>query len=320
MAAIVQLLQFQVSVHLGSRCRRQARAARYGSRVSDLELNVILNKHLYLGEGPLWDERTGVLRWVDILEGNLHEYDATGTSWISTGSAIGTIGLTQGRRLVAAVREGFVMLDPENGERELIVEVEADDPARRMNDGKPDPWGNFYAGTMVDDGSTPDGILWRLDPQGGLSAVETGLSCPNGLAWSGDNRTFYYIDSPTKEIWRYDVDPDSTLPTHRSVLCTLPSSIDGLPDGMTIDSEDHLWVAVFGAGCVLRLNPQGEIVRRIDFPAAQTTCPTFGGPDLRTLFVTSACENMDEPGEYDGSLFSVDVDVIGVPAHRYGSR
>ncbi|RJQ68516.1 SMP-30/gluconolactonase/LRE family protein [Pseudonocardiaceae bacterium YIM PH 21723] len=272
---------------------------------------VVLDAHAQLGEGPVWDEKTNTLYWVDILAGRVHAHDPSGVDLtVEVGTHVGALAARRSGGLVLAVADGFRTLDPRSGSAELLATVDHPGPAARFNDGTCDPSGAFWAGTMAYDVTAGAGILYRLDPDRRVEPMLTGVTVSNGLAFSGDGRALYYIDTPTQRIDVFDVQPDG-LASRRTL-----TTVDGRPDGMTLDADGCLWVAIWDGSAVHRYTPDGRLDRVIEFPVRRPTSLTFGGPGLGTLYVTSAAIGTEDP--LGGALFAVDAGVTGVPAHRYG--
>jgi sugar lactone lactonase YvrE len=264
-----------------------------------------------LGESPRWDPVTGNLWWVDIAGLRLHCLESGGlqTTW-DLDVAVGAVLLTDSPRVVLAAADGFHLFDPEADRSSLITELESALPLRRMNDAGVDPSGRIYAGTMRwDAGSGPDdGILYRLDGDGGTETLLSDLGCPNGVAWPR-NDLFAFIDSLSRRIdfWAVDVSSGS--------LTGLASSIDtsafeGIPDGMTLDSDGRLWVAFWGGGVVRSFDPEGAVSATIAVGTRNVSSVCFGGDDLRTLFITTAVDpeasgrEASDPADRGGSLFA----------------
>lgn len=241
-----------------------------------------------LGESPVWDPNRNVLWFVDILGRRIHRYDPahSETASLEVPQEIGAVVPRRGGGLVAAVRDGIAHIDDETGAFELITPIEADRPANRMNDAKCDRRGRLWAGTMAFEATPTSGTLYRYDPDRTLTVVLDGLSISNGLGWSGNDRTMYFVDSASG-IDRFDFDLIAGTLENRRRLITIPSDI-GLPDGMTIDSEDHLWVAIWGGSRVQRYTPEGRLDREIQLPASHVTSVAFAGPTLKDLYITTA--------------------------------
>src|SRR3954453_17358371 len=285
-------------------------------------LELVVDAHASLGEGALWDEREGCLWWVDLLAGIVHRTDpATGADrTISIGGTIGSIALRERGGLVAAVDDGVGFLDVDTGQFELVVPLAAGDPEMRSNDGKVDRAGRFWVGTMTYDGDTPVGALYRVDADLTVQPMVEDVTISNGLDWSADGRTMYYIDSPTQRVDRFDFDRATGTLANRRPAVTIPPDV-GLPDGMTVDAEDHLWVALWDGWAVHRYTPDGTLDRRIDVPAAQVTSVAFGGPDLDELFITTAQLDFPPDGEpnqpHAGGLFRCRPGVRGRAANGF---
>ncbi|MGH3734314.1 MAG: SMP-30/gluconolactonase/LRE family protein [Micromonosporaceae bacterium] len=277
--------------------------------------DVVVDAHAELGEGPTWDDRAGVLYWVDVLGRAVHVHDPAGEPdrAIDIGTHVSAIGLCRDDGLLLAVADGFRIMDPATGERGELTAVTHPGPQARFNDAACDPAGRFWAGTMAYDNTPGAGILYRLDPDGTVTPVLTGITVSNGLAFTPDGGTLYYIDTPTRRIDVFDV-VDGELKDRRTLVEVAEG--EGFPDGMAMDAEGCLWVAMWDGAAVRRYTPSGELLTSIEFPVPRPTCPVFGGPDLRTLYVTSAATGNDNP--LSGALFAVEVDVAGVAPYRFG--
>lgn len=277
-----------------------------------------------LGEGALWDERESVLYWVDIMHNKVQRFDPKNRSNLSydVGESVGTVVLSPDQRLLLGLRNGIGMLDPASGKVSHLVDVERDKPHTRLNDGKCDPQGRFWVGSICEREPEFDGGLYCLAVDLNLSTKLTGVQCSNGLVWTRDSGTFYYIDTPTQEIWGYRFDPDSGAISQKRVVAKIPNEL-GSPDGMTIDADDHLWVALFGGHRVIRVDPSsGEIQLQIPLPASNVTSVAFGGKGLDELYITTARIGLTEEQRaaepLAGSLFRVRVPYRGVNANRFG--
>jgi sugar lactone lactonase YvrE len=210
-------------------------------------------------------------------------------------------------------------LDPSSEAVTLLSDPEADRPGNRFNDGKCDPWGRFWAGTMAYDFEPLAGSLWRLDGDGGITRQRSQLTISNGLAWSQDRGTLYLIDSPTLKVMAFPLSSAGEIVGEPSICVAIPDDWNAVPDGMCIDAEGMLWIALFGGGCVTRWDPiSGQLLERLELPCGQVTSCCFGGPNLDQLFITTARREMDadaikaEP--LAGGLFQADVCVKGWPA------
>jgi sugar lactone lactonase YvrE len=287
-----------------------------------VEVDLALDAKADLGEGPSWDPRTGVLVWVDITAGLVHRFDpATGRDEaFDVGRLVGAAVPTTSGRVAFAASDGFSVLDPGTGRVEPIAEVEAGDPQTRMNDGKCDPAGRFWAGTMDLDGRRPLGSLYRLDADHRVVRILTDVTISNGLGWSPDGRTMYYIDSVTHGVDALDVEPETSSGSNRRRLVGFPIEW-GLPDGMTVDEEGFLWVAFWDGAAIRRIAPDGRIASVVGFPVSRVTSCAFGGADLSDLYVTSArnglsdAELRSEP--HAGGIFHLRPGVRGLPHHPF---
>ena len=246
--------------------------------------------HCELAEGPVWDAR-GLLRWVDILPGHVHALDpVTGAhTWFETGDPVGTFGLTRDGGLVLALADGFALAGPDGQDLRRLGEFTVDRAVVRFNDGKPDSWGNFWAGTMArqEDSGLPCS-LYRLSPDGAVTELFGGVGLSNGLDWSDDQTAFYYADSLSGGVDVFDTAPDTGILSGRRRFISVPA---GIPDGLTLDAEGCLWLAVWGTGELHRYTPDGALDTVVRLPARQVTSAAFGGADLSTLYITTAREN-----------------------------
>jgi len=252
-------------------------------------LGLATDAHATLGEGPVWDAARGVLWWVDIPAGLVHRFDPrTGADrTIAVGSAAGAVALRHDGTLLVAVAEGLAELDPDSGRLESLLSFASGDRPLRCNDGKCDPAGRFWVGRMAVDATPGEGSLLRIDPDLSVITRLTGLAIPNGLAWSLDGRRMYFLDSTWREVREYPYDPATGAMGEPRTLVRFPDE-GSVPDGLTVDAEGCLWVARWGAGCVVRVAPDGAVVARVDLPVARVTSCTFGGEDLGDLYVTTA--------------------------------
>ena len=244
-----------------------------------------------LGEGPVWDSVNSRLLWVDIPEGNIHEWHPRDRRHEVThvGVNVGAIALDAKDGLVAATARGFARVCLDDGLVRYIADPESHLSDNRFNDGKSDPAGRFWAGTMDEVNNTPQaGKLYALEHDGSVSLKIPEVSCSNGMAWSLDNRVFYHIDTPTREVTAYDYANETGAITNRRVTIVIPEE-DGAPDGMTIDIEGMLWIACWGGWKVARWNPHtGQKLMEINLPVSLVTCCTFGGDSLNDLYITTA--------------------------------
>lgn len=253
------------------------------------QVEPVLDARAELGEGPVWDHDAACLYFVDIERGLVHRHDpATGAlRTYSVGAMVGAVALTDAGDLVLAIRDGFARLDLETGRVRRIADVEADRPGQRMNDGKCDPAGRFWAGTMALDHRPRAGALYRLDPDGRVHTMVRDVTISNGLDWTGDGRLMYFIDTASRSIDVFDFDVATGAIANRRALVRIPTAY-GSPDGLTLDADGCAWVALWAGGAVHRYMPDGTLDRVLPLPTTHPTSCTFGGPDLRDLYITTA--------------------------------
>ena len=267
------------------------------------------------GEGPIWWH--GALYFVDIEGHQIHRYnpaDGSEKSW-DAGQRVGTVVPRESGGLVAAGDHGLFFLDEETGALTPIADPEPDKPDNRFNDGKCSPDGRFFAGTISLAKKNGDARLYRLDPDLTLHEAFGPVTNSNGIVWSADGKTVFYIDTPRKEVLAFDYD-DGHLRNMRGVIST--GHIEASPDGMAIDAEGNLWVAFCHGACVACFDPvSGKELRRVELPCLETTACAFGGPDLADLYVTTGVHKSVEE-EHAGRLFVVrGLGVKGAPANAF---
>ncbi len=272
-----------------------------------------------LGEVPVWCPRSQRLWWVDVLGAALHRLDpATGErrDWRLPFRRLGSIALRRSGGLVLATEQGLYGFDPETERTEFLVLPEAGRPTHRLNDGRCDRAGRFWVGSMSDVDFTPTGRLFRVEPDLAVAPMLDEIIVPNSIAFSPDDRTFYFADTRRYRIWAFDFDLASGALSNRRVFAeTGPGP--GRPDGSCVDAEGFLWNADYAGGRVVRYAPDGRVDRAIALPVSYPTCVCFGGPGLDVLFITSARfpltpeEAQREPQA--GSLFALETKHRGLP-------
>ena len=289
---------------------------------------LILDAHADLGEGPAWEPNTGCLYWVDIHAGRLHIFDPQDGSdrSIELGEYLGCAAPRHSGGLVLGLRSGFATIDSPlpAGEARVraIVNPEPHLPGNRFNDGKCDPAGRFLAGSMDDAEIEPSGSLYSLSTDGQVTTLLTGMRIANGLAWSPDYHTFYFIDTPTRTVMAYDYDLATGAIANPRLAISVPPAL-GWPDGMTSDLQGQIWVAMWGGAKLTRWNPvTGQLLETIPFPALNVSSCAFGGPDMTDLYVTSARKEMQagQLAKYplSGGLFRIRTDIQGLPTFPFG--
>ena len=244
-----------------------------------------------LGEGISWDPRTGHVWWTDVEECRLYRlhYESRTLDSFELPERLGSFGFTDNVDiLVCAFESGFALYRPETGELSEKQSVEADWAGTRMNDGRLDPQGRFWAGSMIEDpaNAPPQGAgLYSYHDQT-ISQHLDGINISNGLAWSNNGKKLYFSDSPKREIYAFDFDQEAGKVSNRSVFAKTPEG--AYPDGAMVDGEGYLWSAHWGASRLVRYRPDGTIDHTLDVPASQASCLAFGGPEMNIIFVTSA--------------------------------
>jgi sugar lactone lactonase YvrE len=292
------------------------------TRILDAEVAVPAQSQL--GEGPVWDPDRGLLWWVDILAGHVHSIDpSTGArTRFDAGDPVGAVGLTSAGGLVLALVDGFALAGADGQDLTRVPGFIIDRNAIRFNDGKPDPWGNFCAGTMAwSENGNPPGSLYRLSPDGAVCELFGAVGLSNGLDWTDDRRLFYYADSTSGRVDLFDTDPDTGTLGARRPFVTVPEA-DGIPDGLTLDAEGCVWLAVWGAGELRRFTPDGRLDTVVRLPARQVTSAAFGGPGLGTLYITCAWDGLSPADRADqphaGDIFACTPGVPGRPPYLFG--
>lgn len=287
------------------------------------EITCVVESKNLLGEGPVWDAREGVLWWVDIIGRKvLRLIPATGEvrDW-PTERRPCCLAVRESGGLVVAFDKGFGAFDPDTGAVTWFADNEAGNARTRINDGKVDRRGRFWVGTLDDELKEHLGALYRLDPDHTSFCADTGFGISNGPAWSPDDRVFYFGDSMDKTIWAYDFDADAGIVANKRLFATVDPDGPGIPDGATVDAEGCLWNAQWDAWQVVRYRPDGSIESVLKMPVRRPTSISFGGPDLTTLYITSAIWDPDSPELADeplaGNVFAVETGIRGLPEPRY---
>ena len=275
-----------------------------------------------LGESPMWCPRERALYWVDIRAPALRRLDpATGAmaQWRLPDLCGAAVLADSG--VLLAMRTGVFAFDPVSSDLQPLVSPEPESLGNRLNDSKCDRRGRLWTGTMRDYGLATTGSLYCITPDLACARVMSDITVPNALSWSPDDRTMYFADTRDGRIRAFDFDADQGRLGAMRILME-DDVLPGKPDGATVDADGCVWTARYRGGCVARITPQGRVDRIIDIPATQVTACAFGGDDLRTLFVTTARQRLTpedlEQQPLAGSLFSVRLDVGGLPEPRFG--
>jgi len=307
-----------------------------------MQVEIIHDAQATLGEGPAWDAKTGTLYWVDILEKRVHFQRRDENGFIQLDEMPGCLAPCKDDALLLAARASILQLelfdqrfDPLAGTGRLsastlgrpatakqTVLATITEPANnRFNDGKCDPAGRFLAGSMDMDEKIPSGALYSFDGSQVMRLLD-GIRISNGLAWSPDFKTFYHIDTPTREVKAFDYELGTGQIANPRVAISIPETL-GWPDGMTSDTDSNLWIAMWGGAGVTCWNPQtGKLLEQIRLPAKNVSSCVFGGDDLNELYITSARVGLDSADltayRHSGSLMRVKTKVKGTPTFEFG--
>ena len=286
--------------------------------VSAGALRCALDIRASLGECPVWSTAEQALYWADINAPSLNRFDpATGGNRVMPmPSSIGSFALRKQGGFIVALRDGLWLARPEGTLERRVVEAPYDPAHHRFNDGRCDPQGRFFAGTMNEKRDAPSAALYRIDTDFAITEIFANLTISNGLAWSPDGRTMYHADTPALTINAFDFDAASGMPSKRRVFARFEAETDR-PDGAAVDSEGCYWIAFYRGGRVVRLSPAGKMLASFPLPAKCPTMCAFGGADLKTLYVTSARQQRDAEElarlPQSGGIFAMRVDVPGLP-------
>lgn len=277
------------------------------------------------GEGAVWSAAENAVYWTDINRFLIHRHDlATQSlrSWFFDEPVVAIALTSAPDRMLVALASKLIFWWPATDVRRDFGFALPGSPRVRLNDGRADPVGNFWVGSMknnvlpdgeLGEAGPGEGVLYRIDPKGAVTEWRRGLGISNTLCWSPDGTVFYFGDTLANEIYAYDY-ADGAITNERSFQ---KGFARGAPDGSAIDSAGYLWNCRFGGGCLVRLAPDGRVDRVIEMPVQNITTCTFGGPDLKTLFITTASIVSPPGNRLAGSLFALDVEIQGVSENRF---
>jgi len=276
------------------------------------EAELVLNSANKLGEGPLWDHRSGTLLWLDIEQAQLWQWQVghCDPHALALPGTAACLGLTAGGMLVAGTAEGFAFLNPVTGKLDSILIPAEKDAAVRFNDGAVGPDGGLWAGTLSDN---PVNHLYRLAPDLSYAVKESGIRISNGIGWSPDHKRMYYTDSLSRRIDVFDYDMECADISNRRCFADF-SREESVPDGLAVDSEGCVWSAHWDGWKVTRSDPDGKLMSEIRLPVQRPTSCAFGGPDLQDLYITCAWTGLDRSRPEHaaaGALFCLHTAVCG---------
>ena len=291
-----------------------------------LQATPVLKIESTLGEGPLWDSVRQVLYWVDIEKKVVHVFDPHTNlhrEW-PVPKKVGTVALASKGYLLLALQGEIAELDPATGKIKFRLNLESELPENRCNDGKCDPEGRFWVGTMHVDCKPRTGSLYCIDHQWRAHKVLQGLTIANGMGWSPEGTYMYFIDSADHQVKRYKYDPQYVSLTEERIVLQFENQ-EELPDGMCVDNNGMLWIGFWGGGRVGRYDPAtGKHLADVRVAAPHVTSCCFGGKDLQTLYITTARDGLSQEQllkfPLSGSLFSCDTSVKGSQAHIFGQK
>lgn len=268
-----------------------------------------------LGECPLWHQQEQALWWTDIQSCKLYRLNHGQLQHWTTPERLCSFGFSQrDGELVAAFASGFALYRPETGAVQWLAKTDSDFDHIRLNDGRCDRFGRFFAGGMVEAKGSQEAKLYKLDCDGSVHSLAEGIQISNSLCWSPDNNTLYFADSPKQTIWAYDYDGNHGSISNQRVFARTTG--DCFPDGATVDSEGFIWNAQWGGSQVVRYAPDGSIAKTIKLPVSQPSCVSFGGANLDQLYVTTARENLSaqqlDLQPLAGSLLRINTEVTGL--------
>jgi len=276
-----------------------------------------------LGEVPLWHATTQCLWWIDVRTPSIQHWNpSTGTHQIYDlpTTSVGSWAFRRQGGMLLSLQDGLYSFNPVNGHTTRLLTLESDISGHRLNDGRADNLGRFWIGTMHDTVRGATGSMYRVDPDLSVHKAFDQVDIPNSTVFSPDDKLMYFADSPAKKIWVFDFDLAEGRVFNRRLFVDCASD-NGVPDGSAIDQDGCLWNANYGGGRIVRYTPQGNIDRIVQLPVTQPTCCTFGGPNLDTLYITTARQKLTQeqlaPQPLAGGLFALNTSTQGVPVAAF---
>ena len=277
-----------------------------------------INARATLGESPAWDAKTQTLYWVDVLERRVY---AGARPIAQLDDYVGCLAPRKAGGLILAQGRGFRLMEPDMKTVRRLTSAKGEARHNRFNDGKCDPRGRFLAGTMDRNEKEDSGALYTLSRRGQLRRMLSHVRISNGLAWSPDGKTMYFIDTPTRKVMAFDYDLDTGRILNGRVVIHIDKSF-GLPDGMTSDTDGNLWIAMWGGGRVSQWKPDGTLLAQFGVEALNVTSCVFGGASMNELFITTALVSTDGAGmrkfPQAGGVFRMETHVTGMPTYEFG--
>ncbi len=276
------------------------------------------------GEGPVWDPIGQQFYWVDLMQGQFFKagWKSGVVETHTVGQALGVMALRENGEVVMALRDGFFFYDTHTRELTEIQPIEKEVSETRFNDGAVDPQGRFWAATMAYDGQKPIGNLYRLDADLSVHKMEPNTMLANGMGWTAGRKTYYFADTERHVIYAYDYEPETGHISNRRNFIEFDA--DSYPDGLTVDAEDGIWVAMWGAGVIRRFDAKGKKVEDIPVPVTHPTSCCFGGPEMKHLLITtsqrplSKTEKAEQP--LAGRCLMMETEVVGQVEPRFKGK
>ncbi len=295
----------------------------YQMNPKNVNIECVVKGKDQLGETPLWCGQTGKLWWLDIEKPKLQSFDpATGNHDVfpTTGTFLGSLALTNSNDHLVGVDLALRRFDAGANVMKPVAELEHGFD-NRLNDGRVDRRGRFWVGSMDNAYTRPNGSLYRVDPDGTVVKMLTDIKVSNGIAFAPDDRVFYFTDTRRFQSWAFDYDLDDGQISNRRLFADYSASGER-PDGACMDVDGCLWTAFFGGSRIVRYRPDGTIDRNIPVPVSNPTCLCFGGPDMKTLYITTASKFLSQEQlgaePLAGCVLAIDGVGQGLPEHRFG--